>query len=255
MSLNECQDLIETYSEWFKQKFTAKDIEGICEIITPFVDRHNDHLQIYVKQIDNSLILTDDGYTIKDLRLSGFDISTEKRKQILDSILNTFGAHLQGDEIIVRAKIENFPQKKHDLLQAMLAINDMFVMAQSIVANVFREDVEKFLSIHDIRFTPAVKFTGKSGFNQSFDFVIPTSQKRPERIIKVVNHPDRQSISFLIFSWTDTKEVRPIESITCSFLNDTESKINPDLESALLQYGIKPILWSRRDEYITELVE
>ena len=255
MSFNECQDLVEQYSEWLKQKFIVTEIYGICEIITPFVDRHNDFLQIYVKKDGNKLIITDDGYTISDLKLSGFDITTEKRKRVMDSILNGFSARLQGDEIIIEANADNFPQKKHNIIQAMLAVNDMFVMASSMVANVFKEDVEIFLRLHEIRFTPSVKFTGKSGYDQSFDFVIPASQKRPERIIKVVNRPDRQSITMLMFSWEDTKRVRPMKSTTYGILNDTELKINHDIESALHQYGIEPVLWSKRDEYIVELAE
>jgi hypothetical protein len=64
---------------------------------------------INIPKIKNrTLILTDDGYTIRDLELSGFDIGTEKRIRLLRSILNGFGVRLQGDEIIVEAKTENF---------------------------------------------------------------------------------------------------------------------------------------------------
>ena len=244
-----------TYIEWFKQKISVKDIEGICEITTPFLDRHNDHLQIYVKTTEDTLILTDDGYTIRDLELSGFDIGTEKRMRLLQSILNGFGVSLQGDEIIVEARTENFPKKKHNIIQAMLAVNDLFVMAKPIVASVFKEDVEEYLRLHGIRFTPSVKFTGKSGFDQSFDFVIPASQKRPERVIKAINRPVRQSISILIFLWTDTKDVRPVESTAYGVLNDSEQMVSPDIESALQQYGIKPLPWSKTEEYVEELAE
>lgn len=126
MSFNECQDLVDTYTEWFRQRISVKDIKGVCEITTPFLDRHNDQLQIYVKRAGDTIILTDDGYTIRDLRLSGFEITTEKREQVLHSILNGFGAHLQDDEIFVEAKTENFPQKKHNMIQAILAVNDLF---------------------------------------------------------------------------------------------------------------------------------
>jgi Domain of unknown function DUF1828./Domain of unknown function DUF1829. len=253
MSFDECQDLVDAYVEWLKQKINAKDIDGVCEITTPFLDRHNDHLQIYIKKAGDVLILTDDGYTIRDLELSGFDIGTEKRRRLLHSILNGFGARLQGDEIIAEARTENFPQKKHNIIQAMLAVNDLFVMAKPMVASVFREDVETYLRAHQIRFTPSVKFTGKSGYDQSFDFVIPASQKRPERIIRAINQPTRQSISMLIFVWADTKSARPMESTAYGVLNDTEQEVKPEITSALRQYGMKPLLWSKREEYVEEL--
>ena len=255
MSFNECQDMVNSYIEWFKQNISVRDIEGVCEITTPFLDRHNDQLQIYVKRDGNALILTDDGYTMSDLKLSGFEPTTEKRRKVLRSILNGFGARIEDDEIIVEARTENFPQKKHNMIQVILAINDLFVMAEPMVARFFKEDVEKYLRSHQIRFTPSVKFTGKSGLAQSFDFVIPGSQKRPERVIQAISHPDRQSISILIFSWAiDIKEVRPVESTAYGVLND-EQMVNPDIESALQEYGIKPLLWSEREEYVEELRE
>ncbi|MCK4459940.1 MAG: DUF1828 domain-containing protein [Methanosarcinales archaeon] len=256
MSFNKCQDLVDTYVEWINQKLSVKDIDGVCEITTPFLDRHNDQLQIYVKRAGDTLSLTDDGYILRDLELGGFEITTEKRKRVLHSILNGFGARLKGDEIIAEATTESFPQKKHDIIQAMLAINDLFVMAPPMVARFFKEDVEKYLSSHQIRFTPSVKFTGKSGFDQSFDFVIPASQKRPERVIRAINRPDRQSISMLIFAWAqDLKDVRPVDSTAYGVLNDSEQPIKPEITSALQQYRIRPLPWSKREEYVGELAE
>lgn len=192
---------------------------------------------------------------MRDLKLSAFEATTEKRKKVLNSILNGFGARLRDDEIIVEARTENFHQKQHNLIQAMLAINDLFVMAEPMVARLFKEDVENYLRLHQIRFTPSVKFTGKSGFDQFFDFVIHESQRRPERVIQAISRPDRQSISVLIFLWTDVKEVRPVESTPYAFLNDHEQTVNPDIESALQEYGIKPLIWSEREEYVEELLE
>ncbi|MEA1999034.1 MAG: DUF1828 domain-containing protein [Euryarchaeota archaeon] len=122
MSFNKCQDLVDAYVEWINQRLRVKDIDGVCEITTPFLDRHNDQLQIYVKRVGDTLILTDDGYILGDLELGGFEITTEKRKRVLHSILNGFGACFQGDEIIAEAPTESFPQKKHDVIQAMLAM-------------------------------------------------------------------------------------------------------------------------------------
>jgi len=251
--LKDCQDLVNAYIEWLRQKISVEDIKGVCEITTPFVDRHNDQLQVYVKKSDSGLILTDDSYTITDLRLSGCEFTTEKRRQTLHSILNGFGVRLVGEELVVEAKPDNFPQKKHDLLQAILAVNDLWVMATPMVASLFREDVEKYLRMHQIRFTSSVKFTGKSGLDHSFDFVIPASQTKPERILRTISSPNRQNISLLIFSWTEIAEIRAQDSTAYGVLNDTEQLMNPDLINALKQYDIKALPWSRRDEYVEEL--
>ena len=253
MTQKECQDLITAYTNWLRQKIAVEEIDEFCEITTPFLDRHNDSLQIYVKRSNGGLLLTDDAYTIKDLRMSGCEFNTKKRRQMLHAVLNGFGVRLQGEELVVEAQPENFPQKKHNLLQAMMAINDLFVLSAPMVTSLFREDVEKFLKAHEVRFTPAVKFTGKSGYDHLFDFVIPASRVKPERIIRTINRPNRQNVINLVFAWSDTKEVRSPDSAAYGVLNDTEQSLSPDVLGALKQYGVKSILWSKREDYVEEL--
>jgi len=122
-----CKNLVNTYIEWLRQNISIKEINGIYEITTPFLDRHNDHIQIYVKKSDGGLILTDNGQTITNLRLSGFEITPEKR-QILNSNLKSFGIQLIDEELVAKATPENFPQKKHNLIKAILYISSCNIL-------------------------------------------------------------------------------------------------------------------------------
>jgi hypothetical protein len=240
-----CDQLITNYLNWLKQKIKIAEINNYCEITTPFLDRHNDSLQIFLKKEGDDLKLTDDGYTIKDLILSGFELNTEKRKKLFDSILNGFGVKNVNDELTIESNYENFPQKKHNLIQAILAINDLFVLSSPNVESFFKEDVEKF------RHIPSVKFTGKSGFDHYFDFVIPASKDNSERVIRAINRATRQSVTSLIFSWNDIKEIRTPNSKMLVVLNDFEYKINPEYLSALKQYSLMPIEWTKREENLS----
>ncbi|MBI4654768.1 MAG: DUF1829 domain-containing protein [Nitrospirae bacterium] len=253
MSALDCYQLVDLYANWLKEKVKLKTIGDICELTTPFVDRHNDYLQIYVKAIPAGMLLTDDGYTIRDLEMSGFEFNTERRKNELKIILNGFGVNLHGDSLEVEARPDNFPQKKHNLLQTMLVINDLFVLAPPKVASFFREDVERFLSLHDIRFTKDINFIGKSGFNHHFDFVIPPSKKEPERVLRTINNPTKNNVSAIIFSWDDARKVRSENSVAIAVLNDQDKEITPDAIHALKAYEIEPIAWSKRDKYIDKL--
>jgi predicted RNA-binding protein YlqC (UPF0109 family) len=117
-----CKNLINDYIEWLRQNISIKEINSMHEITTPFLDNHNDHIQIYIKKSDSGLILTDNGQTITNLRLSGFEFTPEK-KQILNSTLKSFGVQLIDEELIAKATPEDFPQKKHNLIQAILYIS------------------------------------------------------------------------------------------------------------------------------------
>jgi hypothetical protein len=78
---------------------------------------------MFVKSQGNDLVLTDDGYILSDLSMSGIELKSEKRQRLLSSIINGFGVRLEGDSLTAKATPGSFPQKKHALLQAMLTVN------------------------------------------------------------------------------------------------------------------------------------
>lgn len=244
-----------SYLNWLKEKITLNLRGDAIEITTPLLDRHNDHLQIYAVPQGKDFKLTDDGYIISDLIMSGCDIhSSKKRREILQTVLNGFGvSKTDDDELFVLCGIDDFPQKKHMLLQAMITVNDMFMTSKPTVQSLFYEDVENLLEINNIRFTDNVSFIGKSGYLHKFDFVIPRSKKSPERIIQALNSPTKDRSQALLFAWSDTREIRKHESTLYAFLNDSTRNVSDELISALQRYNVKPILWSQKDRYIDEL--
>lgn len=248
------KDFVNEYVQWLKSKIYLKEINDCLEITTPFLDRHNDHLQIYIRQVGGDLELTDDGYIINDLIMSGCDINSPRRKNILQTILNGLGVNMVDDALVVGAKLGDFPQKKHALLQAMMSVNDMFMLSQTRITSLFLEDVERFLESNDIRFTPNIQLVGKSGFSHNFNFVIPASKERPERLIRAINSPSKDNAQALLFAWGDIREIRKKESSMFVFLNDYDRGIKTDIVSAFSQYEVKPVLWTKRQESISELV-
>ena len=130
----------------------------------------------------------------------------------------------------------------------MLAVNDLFYLASPFVASLFFEDVTNWLDLSDIRYTPKVKFTGKSGYDHMFDFVIPKSRKQPERIVQAISNPRKETAEALVFKWLDTKDTRGgSDSRLYVFLNDKTSIVSPSVVDALRNYDLEPVLWSNRE--------
>lgn len=251
---DEIQKLLDDYHAWLRDKTALRQLNGDwVEITTPYLDRHNDYLQIYTKRDNGTYVLTDDGYIIEDLRNSGCKLDNKKRQDLLKVTLNGFGVQVNGDVLTVHATLNNFALRKHNLIQAMLAVNDLFYLAAPFVASLFFEDVSQWMDLHDIRYTPNVKFTGKTGFDRMFDFVIPKSKSQPERIVKAINRPNRDTAELFVLAWFDTKEVRPAESRAYAFLNDSEHTPQPSVLDALQNYDVLPVLWSAREKVRAEL--
>lgn len=246
--IEEVQRLLDDYLAWLKDKTTLRQIDQWVEITTPYIDRHNDFIQIYAKKSGGGYLLTDDGYTIDDLEATGCKLQTPKRQDLLRMTLNGFGVQLHNTALEVHATNDNFALRKHTLVQAILAVNDMFYLAEPLVASLFYEDVVAWLDSHEVRYTSKVKFTGKSGYDHLFDFVIPKSRREPERIVQAINRPSRDTAQAVAFSWIDTKEVRPADSLAFALLNDSEQTISTAVIDALRNYDVQPVLWSKRAE-------
>lgn len=249
----DCNTLVEGYLKWLRSNITACRVGEACEITTPFLDRHNDFVQFYVQPDNGRFRLTDDGNTIRDLELGGVDLSSAKRNRLLEVALNGFGVTKQGDELTVEARADELPQKQHALLQAILSVNDMFMTARPLVETLFLEDVEQYLRGNKVRFTANVQFVGQSHLPHNFDFVVPASDQAPERIIRAINRPTRESITSLLFAWSDTKQVRPPDSRAYAFLNDEERSPSGSLLAALREYDVVPVPWSHRGEHVNGL--
>jgi hypothetical protein len=251
--IQEIQQLLDDYVSWLKDRTLLRQIDQWVEITTPYLDRHNDYIQIYARKSNGGYTLTDDGYTISDLEQTGCKLNSPKRQDLLKMTLNGFGVKLVDGRLENHASNDNFALRKHNLVQAILAVNDMFYLAVPMVASLFYEDVVSWLDLHEVRYTPKVKFTGKTGYDHLFDFVIPKSRRQPERIIQTINRPNRDTAQAVAFAWIDTKEVRSPDSRAYAILNDSEQEISPPVTDALRNYDVRPIPWREREQVLEEL--
>lgn len=247
--IDEVQSLLDGYWRWLRDQTSLREVRDYVEITTPFLDRHNDFLQIYARRHDGGFILTDDGYTVADLEQSGCTIDSPKRQDLLRATLNGFGVQISetSKELEVRTSASNFALRKHNLVQAMLAVNDLFYLASPTVLSLFYEDVVAWLDTGDIRYTPNVRFAGRSGYDHRFDFVIPKSKLRPERVLRAINRPRRETAQTMTFAWLDTREVRSPDAQAYAILNDSKSPISQSVLDAMRSYGVQPIPWSNRE--------
>ena len=243
--------LIGDYTVWLKQEITITNAEfgEFCEITVPYLDRFNDYLQIYVKQdAKGKITMTDDGYIINNLNSSGVTLRTNsKRKAMLDKILHNFSLSLEKGAITAIASPRNFAQKKHNMVQAMLHIDDMFTVSQSNVGNFFAEDIETFFETNKILFSRNILLRGKTGNTYTYDFHFQKTLTKAERFCKAINKLDKPKRDLTIFNWIDTRLGRCETEKLIVILND--SSISEIDTKAFEEYDIKSILFSEMSAY------
>ena len=254
MTATECKQLVNGYVSWLKEELRIEQLDSSCVISTPFLDRHNDEIEIYIEKRGDALWLTDDGYTLSDLRHSSVALDTDKRQRHLRSIIQGFGVRNDGEELCVSTTPKDFPQRKHNLIQAILAVNDMFVMGEESVLQLFKEDVEKFLRLKGVAPFRDFKLSGYSGFDHKFDFGIQPRGDKPEGVIQAVNRLTKDRAASLAFMVSDVERERGKGNLVAyAFINDAEEPINSEHLSALTAYGIKPFPWSKREADVAVL--
>lgn len=249
----EYDKLIAVYVEWIRTKTAGRVTDGVCEITTPFLDRHNDRIQIHIAEANGLYRLSDDGQTVDDLIASGVSLDSETRKTMMKTIVNKLGVKLEDGELYVDATPDTFPRCKLRLIQSILAINDMYMVSRPNVAGMFKEDVGRFLSGHNIPFVDGAKVVGRSGYEHDFDYVLPPSATAPQRYLKSISQPTRANVQSLLFAWTDTRAMRAENSTAFAFLNDADKPVRNDVLASFRRYRVRPILWSQREAHVQEL--
>jgi hypothetical protein len=253
------EKFIENYLNWLRQNVFVNEVENGKKwvINSPFLDRHNDYIEIYIiKKEEDTFILTDDGFVYNDLLTSGCDpISSPKRKELFKLDLLGFGVNFKEKthEIYVETSMEEIGKNKHKLAQAMISIGDMFMLASANVSTIFKEDVKAFFRRKDIPFNYDLKITGKSFIEHTIEIALPLVKDNPETIIKVINNPIKSYAINAIFTFNDIKEIR--KEIRSVVIYNDEQKVAKGFIQALRQYKIECVAWSEREEYSSKILK
>lgn len=249
-------DYANMYMKWLNENIEQHKVkDNIYRVTLPFMDRNNDFIDIYIiDNKNNSYTLTDDGAILNDLTFNGFDLHSKRRNEILKSITNSYGISLYKNELTINCSIQDLPIKKHLLAQCMIKVNDMFFLSKNTVQSIFLEDVQSYLDNNNIRYIDDISIVGKSKLITHYDFGIAKSKIASERFIKTVNNFDINSARNIIFSWGDTKSERHSDTQLYVFINDINKKVSPEAYSALKEYDIIPAMWSKKENYINELI-
>ena len=244
-------DFVAEYYNWLKDNTFSRLLEnGWTEIGTPFMDRHNDGLTIYAKKDGSNITLSDDGYIINDLLTDGVSLKGKRRKELLESFLVSYGIKTINNEMIMSTTKSDYPRSKHMFIQAMLAVNDMFMLNDGNVKTIFLDDVTSFLDEKKIIYTPGFIAKGSTGLEFNFNFQI--AGRNSEILINSFNSINRSNLSSFLFDWIDIKEARQKRSKKqvsgLAIINDAQKDIDSKYLDALSAKGTEYILFSQRND-------
>lgn len=126
MEKSESKLLITNCLKWYASQLIIDERKNAVEITTPFTNVINDRVSVFVvspNDSDDTLEITDDGITLNEADMFKHG-TTVVRADSIARIVKHYGVQLNGDVITTgNIKKEQFPQKTHAILHAILSIN------------------------------------------------------------------------------------------------------------------------------------
>ena len=183
--------LKQAYFDWLMKEYSYQDIDNnVIEIGTPFLDNDFDYITMYAIVSKSGVItLSDDGWTLNNLKNHGvtFTARSKHKQSLLHDITASLGIEVAEDgEMYIKTDLDKFPLAKQRLLQAIMQVNDLIVLQDKKVKNIFFEEIENYLNDRDVLFARKPSFAGKEGITVQFDFSIPI--KGGEKLIRTISN-------------------------------------------------------------------
>lgn len=242
------EDFVEIYSNWLKKNtFQEKVGTDIWKITTPFLDRHNDFIQIYIKKIGKDrYCLTDDSYVVSDLKASGFEFTTPKRIDLFNSIVRGYGVKYDEEkqELSAEVDLDEIGQRKNDFLQCLFEVSDMFDLV--IDMSPFSQIVKKYFDENEVRYSENQRVRGEH-YEVRFDFgvVVIKDHLRIQNYITTVNNAGyRAKIESILWSFTEIRRVENYQGLL--LFNDEVAELPNRYNKPLEELKVEPISWSER---------
>jgi len=252
MSEHEIDALVNSYWKWMKDRTILKTVkDGWVEVNTPFMDRHNDGLQIYVRKVGDYVEITDDGYAISDLESSGCSLKTDKQVSFLNKILNTNGVKLDDGSLYMKVPMSEFPSRKNDFITTMQQIGDLYTTSKGNVYSLFSDEIALWLESKDMYPHRNIKIQGTEGITYSLDFLFARVKNAPEKALQAIGTPTKHNVSWVIVMNEGLSKNRNIQMHI--MLNDERMSQRMKKEVTLLSnsHGLHPHLWSNPDTIFT----
>ena len=252
--LEEATELIHSHGDWLKSNTLVTHWGEYVEIALPFLDRHNDHIQIYLTTEDDGYVLSDYGETLDGLGMQGIEIATPRRKRTLHSAIVGFGVCNEDGVLKVRTSRDKFGCDMNNLVQAILSVNDLHFLAKPISTGNFGVNVVRWLRENFAQFDESKKIVGKSGLGHSFHCAVTEDRKNSKQVFKAISSPTTEAARNLVFSWIDTREQHFPDAQAIAILNDRHQEIPSRINDVLSRYEISSLLWSERNDALDKVL-
>ncbi|MCI3029504.1 DUF1828 domain-containing protein [Desemzia sp. C1] len=251
-------DMALNYFDWVKNNHQFQDVNNnTIEVQTPFLDNFGDNISLIVIKDGSNFKITDEGYTIWNLKSNGIDLmkNTTLRNQLMHSIIDFDSANLSTNNEIIKVSDEkNLSQSIHEMTQTLLRLSDLSFTHSSRIKTIFYQEVLEYFSENKSQYNyfPNFYITGKSQLKHKIDYLF-FNKDRERKLVKVQNSLNKNSVDSVLISWLDTSSYRAVnygENTTLDVIVSGEnySNVKEEFIQALNEYNIGVVNFDNKEE-------
>jgi len=156
-----CKDIKENIGALF----TCSEINQYVRIRTPFLLPDGDVIDIFAKQQDNLISLTDLGETTRWLRMQSLSQRrSPKQRQLIEDVCLNHGIEFFKGMLILRVRLgEDVSSAIVRLAQACLRVSDIWFTFRTRAVETITDEIADFLSEKVVPFERSERLPGRSG--------------------------------------------------------------------------------------------
>lgn len=163
----------------FHNKFNiTKKRERLYQLFLPLYHNDGDMMDIFVKvNPDDTLTICDCGMTLMRLSYT-FDIDSKNKEKMLSNIVKEGGALNLDGNLCINTSNDLFFENIMQLSQVIAKVSNMKIMQRDIIASMFYENIDTYISDKFKDYSPLRKFTPIEGRDELVvDYCFQTTAK------------------------------------------------------------------------------
>jgi len=231
------------------------EVNGFTRIRTPFFYPDGTVIDLFVREQEGSLIVSDLGETNRWLEMHALsEKRTAKQLLLIEGVRSSLGVDIFGGAIEARANPDELAAAFSRVAQAAVRIGDISFTFRTRSAGTVTDDVEEYLVGRQIGHERnAIRF-GESGKQWRLDF--ETTTDRRKSLIQVMSTANRGAVSRLtdhaVSAWVDLGPMLRSSHSFISIFDDTFDVWKQEDYKQLESVSVVA-LWSQPDSLMDHL--
>lgn len=254
-----CDVTITQFLDNIKSEFEANKLNDECSIVTPFYYPDFAAIEIFVHQVGNRIMLSDEGETLNMLFVNG--ITLEKNKDLYREakrIASSYGTELQNSEISVIANPNKLGEASQNILGAIQAISFLIYKRRNIEHATFDDEVEKLFISNEVNYDYNYSIHGHAN-NHKVKFHVNSNRNLLVEPVSAATIPGARSKAKLVaYKWLDIRQVNDTLRFI-SIVDDRNEKwstlwSDDEARNAIYTHSDEVIRWTEEQDKLVDIL-